>query len=104
MIGDLLEPRWVNRLEPSRTIDGDEMRPHADNAPTSGVSMTIDIAFDFRTDAGGKDPDAYSPTLRRYHRLLWSKRLPGGASSTSRIPTGARTCTTARVGGVLVVE
>lgn len=30
----------------------------------------IDITFDFRSDAGGKDPDAYSPTLRRYHQLL----------------------------------
>ena len=42
--------------------------------------MDIDIAFDFRTDAGGKDPDSHSPTLRRYHRLLWSKPLPSGAS------------------------
>ncbi|HJZ61614.1 MAG TPA: hypothetical protein VKD47_05570, partial [Miltoncostaeaceae bacterium] len=39
----------------------------------------IDIGFDFRTDAEGKDPDSHSPTLRRYHRLLWSKRLPSGA-------------------------
>lgn len=39
----------------------------------------IDIRFDFRTDAGaGRDPDKYSPTLRRYHRLLWSKPLPSG--------------------------
>src|SRR5205823_8216697 len=35
-------------------------------------------SFDFRTDASGKDPDAYSPTLRRYHKLLWSKALPSG--------------------------
>jgi hypothetical protein len=42
--------------------------------------MTIDIGFDFRTDTRvGRDPDADSPTLRRYHRLLWSKRLPSGA-------------------------
>jgi len=40
--------------------------------------MRIDTSFDFRTDAAGKDPDAFSPTLRRYHRLLWSKPLPGG--------------------------
>jgi len=26
----------------------------------------------------GKDPDKYSPTLRRYQRLLWSKMLPNG--------------------------
>ncbi len=39
----------------------------------------IDIDFDFRTDTPeGKDPDARSPTLRRYHKLLWSKRLPCG--------------------------
>jgi len=25
------------------------------------------------------DPDAWSPTLRRYHQLLWSKPLPNGA-------------------------
>ena len=39
----------------------------------------IDIAFDFRSDTPpGKDPDTFSPTLRRYHRLLWSKPLPSG--------------------------
>jgi hypothetical protein len=39
----------------------------------------IDIDFDFRTDTPeGKDPDTHSPTLRRYHRLLWSKPLPSG--------------------------
>ena len=41
--------------------------------------MAIDITYDFRTDANGKDPDKHSPTLRRYHRLLWSKPLPSGA-------------------------
>jgi len=39
----------------------------------------IDITFNFRSDTPpGKDPDALSPTLRRYHRLLWSKPLPSG--------------------------
>lgn len=38
----------------------------------------IDTTFDFRSDAGGGDPDATSPTLRRYHQLLWSKPLPVG--------------------------
>ena len=39
----------------------------------------IDITFDFRRDTpGGRDPDTYSRTLRRYHKLLWSKRLPSG--------------------------
>lgn len=39
----------------------------------------IDVGFDMRSDTPpGKDPDAYSPTLRRYHQLLWSKPLPNG--------------------------
>ena len=39
----------------------------------------IDINFDFRTDTPpGKDPDALSPTLRSYHKRLWSKPLPNG--------------------------
>jgi len=42
-------------------------------------SREIDTAFDFRIDAGGGDPDRYSPTLRRYHQLLWSKPLRSGA-------------------------
>jgi hypothetical protein len=43
-------------------------------------SGVIDITFDFRSDTPpGRDPDASSPTLRRYHQLLWSKRLPNGA-------------------------
>lgn len=41
--------------------------------------MNIDTTFDFRSDTPpGKDPDTHSPTLRKYHKLLWSKRLPGG--------------------------
>ena len=40
--------------------------------------MLIDTSFDFRTDASGKDPDKYSPTLRQYHKFLWSKPLPSG--------------------------
>jgi hypothetical protein len=39
----------------------------------------IDTTFDFRRDTPeGKDPDRYSQTLRHYHKLLWSKRLPSG--------------------------
>src|SRR4051812_46540710 len=38
----------------------------------------IDIGFDFRSDAKGGDPDSTSPTLRRYHEILWSKPLPDG--------------------------
>jgi len=41
---------------------------------------SIDTTFDFRTDTPeGKDPDKFSPTLRRFHRLLWSKPLPCGS-------------------------
>lgn len=40
--------------------------------------MPIDTAFDFRSDANGGDPDKTSQTLRRYHRVLWSKPLPDG--------------------------
>jgi hypothetical protein len=40
--------------------------------------MWIDTSFDFRTDASGRDPDTHSPTLRQYHKLLWSKPLPSG--------------------------
>ena len=42
-------------------------------------SRRIDITFDFRSDTPpGRDPDARSPTLRRYHKRLWSKPLPSG--------------------------
>ena len=40
--------------------------------------MRIDTSYDVRTDAGGRDPDSHSATLRRYHKLLWSKKLPCG--------------------------
>ena len=58
-----------------------------------GMSM-IDTEYDFTKDStgywegfwdrneelgyGGADPDKDSPTLREYHRLLWSKELPNG--------------------------
>jgi hypothetical protein len=44
------------------------------------VPQRIDTTLDFRTDhTPGRDPDTYSPTLRDYHLLLWSKPLPSGA-------------------------
>lgn len=30
------------------------------------------------SDARGGDPDQKSPTLKKYHKLLWSKELPNG--------------------------
>ena len=38
----------------------------------------IDSDFNMYIDANGGDPDATSPTLRTYHKLLWSKPLPSG--------------------------
>ena len=40
--------------------------------------LPIDIAFNFYSDSGGKDPDSHSPTLKKYHKILWSKPLPSG--------------------------
>ena len=41
----------------------------------------IDIHFDVYSDTPkGKDPDTNSPTLRKFHRKLWSKDLPSGKS------------------------
>lgn len=43
----------------------------------------VDVTFDFRSDTPeGGDPDALSPTLRRYHQLLWGRPLPSGAEFT----------------------
>lgn len=42
------------------------------------MGLPIDVNFDFRTDAGEKDPDLFSPTLRRYQQILWSKQLTSG--------------------------
>lgn len=38
----------------------------------------VDVTFDCHRDSGGRDPDSNSPTLRRSHQALWSKRLPCG--------------------------
>jgi len=40
--------------------------------------LQIDTDFNFYSDSNGGDPDNASPTLRRYHKILWSKRLPNG--------------------------
>ena len=40
--------------------------------------MIIDTTFNVYSDAKGGDPDSTSPTLRSYHKILWSKPLPNG--------------------------
>jgi hypothetical protein len=40
--------------------------------------MIINTTFNVHSDAGGGDPDITSPTLRLYHKILWSKPLPNG--------------------------
>lgn len=40
--------------------------------------MLIDTTFNIYTNANGGDPDSTSPTLRKYHKFLWSKPLPNG--------------------------
>ena len=37
-----------------------------------------DTNFNFYSDARGGDPDSTSPTLRKYHQMLWSKPLSNG--------------------------
>ena len=44
----------------------------------SNQKLFIDITFNVYADSGGRDPDSYSPTLKKYHKLLWSKALPNG--------------------------
>lgn len=38
----------------------------------------INTNINMYSDANGGDPDATSPTLRTYHKILWSKPLPSG--------------------------
>lgn len=40
--------------------------------------MVIDTNFNVNLDANGGDPDSKSPTLKKYHKILWSKTLPNG--------------------------
>jgi hypothetical protein len=45
------------------------------------MNTSIDTTFDFYSDTpAGRDPDSHSPTLRMYHKLLWSKPLPDGTN------------------------
>jgi hypothetical protein len=41
--------------------------------------MIVNTTFNVYSDTPkGRDPDSASPTLRSYHRVLWSKPLPSG--------------------------
>jgi len=42
------------------------------------LNLPIDITFNVYSDSGGKDPDSHSPTLKKYHKILWNKPLPSG--------------------------
>jgi len=44
--------------------------------------MSIDITLNLGEDAKGKDPDTYSATLKKYHKILWGKELPSGSQFT----------------------
>lgn len=65
----------------------------------------IDTEFDFTSDSpgywegfwerndglgyGGSDPDSASPTLKKYHQLLWSRELPNGEKMKLKAGIGA---------------
>ena len=51
--------------------------------------MIIDTNFDFHTDSKGGDPDIYSPTLKKYHQILWNKKLSNGKLFEFNKKTGA---------------
>ena len=42
--------------------------------------MNIDTEYLVYTDSKGKDPDIFSPTLKKYNQFLWSKTLPCGTN------------------------
>lgn len=45
---------------------------------TTTSVIIIDTNFNVYSDARDGDPDSASPTLRKYHKMLWSKPLPNG--------------------------
>lgn len=46
--------------------------------PTSSSPFAVDVRFNCELDSSGRDPDSFSPTLRRSHQIMWSKALPSG--------------------------
>lgn len=52
---------------------------------------TLDVRFDFKSETPpGHDADAASPTLRHYHRILWSKPLRSGGALELFAPASRR--------------
>jgi hypothetical protein len=42
---------------------------------SSKIDMNYDLSSEIKSNS---DPDRYSTTLRRYHKILWNKALPNG--------------------------
>jgi len=42
------------------------------------AELVINTSYNVYSDARGGDPDSTSPTLREYHKILWSKQLFSG--------------------------
>lgn len=68
------------------------------------IEKAINIDFDFTLDTPGfwdsfntnyklssVDPDIFSPTLRRYHQILWSRKLPNGELMNLELSGNPRT-------------
>ena len=70
-------PTGLSRAEPQRPARG--LLARGSRRVRSAQGDAFDPTLDFRADSQGRDPDAASATLRRYHQLLWSKTLPRGA-------------------------
>ena len=68
------------------------------------MNSVFDVSFDFTNDTPGFwkgywdhemgksfcDPDALSPTLKQYHKILWSKQLPNGDYMELQNGTGSQ--------------
>jgi hypothetical protein len=69
--GEARPAAWTNLYDAyEREDEGEEVK--------SMQVIRIDTDFDFRKEAGDRDIDAFSPTLRAYHQRMWSKELPNG--------------------------
>ncbi|MBE6900813.1 MAG: hypothetical protein E7479_09205 [Ruminococcaceae bacterium] len=69
------------------------------------MDIVLDVNFDFTSDTpnywkdfwsditgiggGNSDPDIFSPTLQKYHQILWSRQLPNGEKMCLSIGSGS---------------